>query len=93
MQLEEFIFTHIMLKCGCTQSPLLSEQTQINTPTPKHNHMHQLTRFMTFEKGGQLCFHHQSPNQLERKTKPEEHMVLRAVMDGGVMHEIEAKRL
>ncbi len=46
--------------------------------------MHQLTCFMIFEKakGGQLCFHHQHPNQQERKTKPDEHMALRAVMDG-----------
>lgn len=54
--LRAFIFTRV---CGCTRSPF----AQINTPTHKRNHMHRLTRFMTFErgkkKGGQFGFYHQ----------------------------------
>lgn len=80
---HSYSHTHMHV-CGCTQSPFPNAQTQLTTPTRKHNHMHQITRFMTLKnktKGGQLCFHHQNPNQQEGKTKPDEHMVQRAAMD------------
>lgn len=54
-------------------------QRQINTSASVQNHMHQLAGLST---GGQLSFHKQHPNQQERKTNPDEHMVVKAVMDG-----------
>lgn len=58
--------------------------TQINTTTSYHTHMHHLASFVTAKskRRKKLSFYHQNPNQQERKTQPDECTVPRAVMDG-----------